>query len=182
MWMARAGEAGVLVDDFRSGSFVAIGWTALDDITHLKTREQFSRAVDAAYPGSKRMQVAASAGQAFRFVREMKPGDRILTYDPGKREYLLGTITGDYTYRPSKDHPYPQVKAVKWEGAVQRDRLSVSTRNSLGAIATLFQLPPMRPRRSNGNLQGCPRHPHLIVEVSEEATQVDLIYKLSTRC
>jgi len=24
----------------------------------------------------------------FRFVREMKPGDRVLTYDPATREYL----------------------------------------------------------------------------------------------
>ena len=118
MWMVRAGEGGVLVDAFRSGSFVAIGWTALGDMTQLKTREQFSKAVDAAYPGSKRMQVAASAGQAFRFAREMKPGDRILTYDPGKREYLIGTIAGDYTYKPSNDHPYPQVRAVKWDGSV----------------------------------------------------------------
>jgi restriction system protein len=36
----------------------------------------------------------------------------------------------------------PQQRAVKWRGTVSRDALTVSTRNSLGAIATLFQLPP----------------------------------------
>ena len=115
----------------------------------MKTREQFTKAVEKSYPGSRKMQVATSAGQAFRFVREMQPGDRVLTYDPGKREYLFGTITGDYTYKPNKDSTYPQLRSVKWDGDVQRDGLSVATRNSLGAIATLFMVRRlMRPTRS----------------------------------
>lgn len=85
MWMVRAGEGGVIVDDFRTGSFVAIGWPELGDMTALKSREQFTKAVEKTYPEQRKMQVAVSAGQVFRFVREMKPGDRILTYDPSQR-------------------------------------------------------------------------------------------------
>jgi restriction system protein len=35
----------------------------------------------------------------------------------------------------------PHIREVKWEGQVDRDRLSVATRNSLGAISTLFKVP-----------------------------------------
>ena len=177
MWMVRAGERGVLVDDFRKGSFVAIGWVELGDMGSLKSREQFSIAVEKAYPESRRMQVAVSAGQAYRFVREMKPGDRVLTYDPGQREYLLGTITGDYGYKPAKNRPYPQVRPVKWDGTVRRDLLSVSTRNSLGSIATLFQLPPEAGNEMEKLLVGAPVPSTAGPEMVEDETQVDLIYK-----
>lgn len=177
MWMVRAGERGVLVDDFRRGGFVAIGWVELGDLTPYKTREQFLKAVAKAYPESRKMQVAVSAGQAFRFVREMKVGDRILSYDPSQREYLLGTVTGDYVYKPSPDLPYPQLRAVKWDGSVKRDSLSVPTRNSLGAIATLFQLPPEAAAEMESRLAGVPVAAAAEDEPVEEETAVGLIYK-----
>lgn len=177
MWMVRAGEGGVHVDEFRAGSFVAIGWIEMGDMSALKTRDQFAKAVEKAYPGSRKMQVATSAGQAFRFVREMKPGDRVLTYDPGKREYLVGSITGDYTYKPNKDYTFPQVRTVKWDGSVQRDGLSVATRNSLGAIATLFQLPAEASDEIEKLAGGAHAAPQSAASVVEEETQVELIYK-----
>jgi restriction system protein len=177
MWMVRAGEGGVIVEDFKNSECVAIGWADLGDMAALQTREQFTKAVDKAYPGSRKMQIATSAGQTFRFVREMKPGDRILTYDPGKREYLVGTITGDYAYKPNAITDYPQVRSVKWDGSVKRDHLTVSTRNSLGAIATLFQLPPDAADEVAKLASGsAPSAPSPAATVEEE-NQVDLIFK-----
>lgn len=178
MWMVRAGEGGYLFEDFKSRSNVAIGWNEMGDMSGLKTREQFTKAIEKAYPEERKMQVAVSAGQNYRFVQEMKPGDRILTYDPTRREYLVGTIAGDYQYLPTQDHPFAQVRAVKWDGAVQRDALSVSTRNSLGAIATLFQLPPEATEEIERLLAGGP--PIKQAEAAtqqEDETQVDLLYK-----
>lgn len=177
MWMVRAGEGGVHIDEFRAGSFVAIGWADMGDMSALKTRDQFTKAVERVYPGSRKMQVAVSAGQAFRFVREMRPGDRVLTYDPGRREYLIGTITGDYTYKPGKESTYPQVRMVAWEGGVRRDSLSVSTRNSLGAIATLFQLPAEAADEIEKLAAGGAAPSQPVATSVEEETQVDLIYK-----
>ena len=177
MWMVRAGEGGVLVDDFRASAFVAIGWAEMGDMSHLKSREQFTKAVEKAYPDSRKMQIAVSAGQAFRFVREMKLGDWVLTYDPGQREYLVGTITGDYSYKPTKEHPFPQVRTVKWDGTVKRDTLSVSTRNSLGAISTLFQQPAEAADEMEKLLAGKPALSTVETELVEEETQVDLIFK-----
>lgn len=176
-WMVRAGEGGYLVQDFKSGSFVSIGWAQMGDMGELKSRDQFTKTVEKAYPDQRKMQVAVSAGQTYRFVREMKVGDRVLTYDSAQREYLVGTITGEYTYKPSPDHPYPQVRTVVWQGVVKRDQLSVNTRNSLGAIATLFLLPTEAADEIERLLSGSGGTAANGTKSEEEDTQVDLLYR-----
>jgi restriction system protein len=141
MWMVRAGEAGWRFEEFKAGSLVSIGWKELGDLTSLATRENFQRAVAAAYPSARKGQLAASTGQVFRFVREIKSGDAIVTYDRSERVYLVGTVVGDYEYAPHLSLEQPNIHRVTWRGTVARDVLSVSARNSLGAIATLFQVP-----------------------------------------
>lgn len=177
MWMVRAGEGGYQFEEFKSRSVVAIGWSEMGDVSALKTREQFVKAAEKAYPQSRKMQVATSAGQIYRFAREMKPGDRVLTYDPSRREYLVGDITGDYAYDRSADEFGPQIRKVKWVGAVKRDALSVSTRNSLGAIATLFQLPPEATDEITQLLAGVPKERTVVAGHEEDETQVDLLFK-----
>lgn len=177
MWMVRAGEGGVLVEEFRAGSYVAIGWPKLGDMAALKTRDQFTKAVEAAYPEQRKMQVAVSAGQTYRFVREIKVGDRVITYDPGLRAFLVGTIAGEYQHKPKKDSNHPQVRQVKWEGMVERDQLSVSSRNSLGAISTLFLVPPDAAEEIEKRLVAGPGGAQAAGESVEEQTQVDFIFK-----
>ena len=82
-----------------------------------------------------------SVGQLHRFRNEMEIGDRIVTYDPSCRVYLLGTISGDYRYDPSVDPDDPNARSVTWDGEVSRDLLTVATKNSLGSISTLFLVP-----------------------------------------
>jgi restriction system protein len=141
MWMVRAGEGSFRYEDFKSASRVSIGWLELGDLSELKTREDFARKVEKGTPGQKKLQVAVSAGQTYRFVREIKRGDSVVTYDSSARVYLVGTIASDYEYNPKEYPEQPNIRRVQWRGEVARDVLSVSTRNSLGAISTLFQIP-----------------------------------------
>jgi restriction system protein len=83
-----------------------------------------------------------AAGQLHRFRNETAIRDFVVTYDPGRRVYLVGTIAGDYRWDQVIDPEDPNVRSVKWKGEVSRDLLSVRSRNSLGAISTLFQLSP----------------------------------------
>ena len=73
-----------------------------------------------------------SAGQLHRFRNEMKAGDAVLTYDPSRRVYLVGQITGDYRWDPSPDPDDPNARPVQWRGEVSRDLLSTTSKNSLG--------------------------------------------------
>jgi restriction system protein len=176
MWMVRADTGGRLFEDFKKHSFVGIGWHDMGNMGGLKAREDFSQAVAKAWPENKPMQVASAAGQAYRFVREIKIGDRILTYDPSERMYLLGTVDDDYRYEPDRPGGFANVRRVKWEEEIARDRLSVATRNSLGAISTLFLVPS----EAAAEIEGLARKdgPSFSSDIQEEdAIQVDAILK-----
>ncbi|HLI18110.1 MAG TPA: restriction endonuclease [Rhodanobacteraceae bacterium] len=142
MWMVRAERGGILFDQFESESMVAIGWTDMGNMERLRSRDDFAIAAAAAYPNNTRAQTAASAGQAYRFVREMRVGDGVITYSPEQRVYLVGEIRGEYKYEPHRIENDPNVRDVEWTGRVPRDLLTLSAKNSLGAISTLFLVPP----------------------------------------
>ena len=131
-----------MIDEFRTESWVGIGWTALGDMNRLQSRADFTEAVAQSYPSMKLGQRASSAGQSFRFVREIALGDDVITYDRGERTYVVGEVTGEYEHRGAGSGEYPNIRRVRWQGTVTRDALSVAARNSLGAISTLFLIPP----------------------------------------
>src|SRR5690348_7607255 len=141
MWMVRAERGGILFDQFESESIVAIGWVEMGNMGHLKSRDDFVAAVTAAYPNNTRAQTATSAGQAYRFVREVQVGDAVITYSPEQRVYLIGKIRSEYKYEPRRIENDPNVRDVEWAGRVPRDLLTLSAKNSLGAISTLFLVP-----------------------------------------
>lgn len=140
-WMVRAGEGGWRFEEFERRSVVTIEWPEMGDLAELKTREDFVRRVAREYPGAKKGWIPSAAGQPYRFVREIKVGDAVVTYNPAERSYLVGKILSDYQYLPTQHPEEPHSRSVEWRGRVARDLLSVSTRNSLGAISTLFLIP-----------------------------------------
>ena len=81
-----------------------------------------------------------SAGQLWRFYNEINIGDTVVTYDPNSRAYYLGTVKSNYKY--SDKHEYHHFRDVEWEeGPHYRDELSTSSKNTLGAIMTIFLIP-----------------------------------------
>lgn len=180
MWMVRAGEAGFRFDDFKAGPRVSIGWYEMGNMGGLKTRDDFTAAVLTNYPSIRKGQIGSYAGQAYRFVREMKVGDAVVTYGPSERVYLVGTISGDYEYDQTVSPDQPNIRRVNWRGQVSRDALSVSARNSLGAISTLFQIPDevaqeIESKLAQGGAAPPTMSPLAVESVVEE--QVDDLYK-----
>jgi len=177
MWMVRADVGGRLFDEFKSQGIVAIGWQNLNDLSVFKSRDDFFTAVVKAKPDLRRTQAIVSASQAYRFVREMAVGDRMLTYDPSERVYAVGTIASEYIFDPTREE-FRNIRRIKWEGSVARDQLSVATRNSLGAISTLFQAPTEAAEEIEQLLKGKPPAPaDKVDEKEEEESQVDAILK-----
>ncbi len=140
-WMVRAQRGGRLYELFKEHSIVAIGWHELGDLTSATTRAALAERIHKVWPGGKPQADAMSVGQLHRFRTEMKAGDGVVTYDPSRRVYLVGTITGDYRWSLAFDSDNANIRDVAWKGEVSRDLLSVESRNSLGAISTLFLLP-----------------------------------------
>ncbi|GGB03593.1 restriction endonuclease [Brucella endophytica] len=138
--MVRAERDGRLFDAFKDVSAVAIGWNEVGDLSHVKTRKAIADLVAAAWPEMKPQSIAMATGQLYRFVNEIDVGDMIVTYNPSRRVYLVGEVTGPYRYDTSVDPEDAQFRPVRWHGEVSRDLLSVESRNSLGSISTLFRI------------------------------------------
>ena len=140
VWMVRAGRDSMFIEEFLTRQMIAIGWAKLGDISNVHSREQFSKIVGQAWPENNKFQNSASVGQVYRFREEVIPGTNVITYDSNRRIYHLGTVTGEYVYHPEYDPELVHTKAVKWDREISRDILSAGTKNSLGAISTIFCL------------------------------------------
>jgi restriction system protein len=137
MWMVRAGEHGRLFEDFRQHSIVAIDWDELGELTNIRDASEVRRKVEDTYKDSKPGSRAMTASQVSRFRFDFKENDYVVTYSPKSRKYLVGKIKGPYYYDVDRDE-YRNVRKTDWKGAVSRDDLSSPTRNTLGAISTIF--------------------------------------------
>ena len=91
-WMVRAGQRGFLIDEFRSRSCVAVGYSEMGDISGLDTPGQIALRHEEAYPDLSKNQRGASLGQLKRFLFQFREGDGVVSYDPNAREYLIGRI------------------------------------------------------------------------------------------
>lgn len=156
MWMIRAAEGGQLAGEFVEKKVVAIGWGAVGDLSALKDRAAILKKVESQWPDWKRGRQITTASQLARFVFEVKVGDRVVTYDSSQRVYHVGTITGEYSCLPGVTSPYDNVRSVHWQGDVDRDQLSVQTKNTLGSTLTLFRLPDSAASEIEAVLAGKP--------------------------
>lgn len=141
MWMVRAGEEAYAIEDFKSKKVVAIGWGETDWTTY-PDRDAIQAQMAKVYPDNSDGQNMAAANQIERFLHEIEIGDRVISYDPDNRRYLVGSIAGAPRHQPGLIEELHTCRSVTWGNVeVSRDELSVSTRNSLGAISTLFRVP-----------------------------------------
>jgi restriction system protein len=138
MWMVRAGHGGNYFGEFNEKNIVAIGWD-IGDISSIKTVDEIKQLVRKNYPEYSLGKLNISAGQIYRFKEEFNQKDYVLTYNPEERYYLMGKIQSKYEYN-TKLIEYPHIRHVEWIGSVQRDDLSTTTKNTLGAISTIFEI------------------------------------------
>lgn len=177
MWMVRAGEDAFLIDDFRKKNYISIGWNELGDISHVTDRNTIKELVEKnsdAYNYTKKSQINIAASQISRFLFDFRKGDYVLSYDPTNRVYLVGEIQSDYGY-DDKLSKYHHVRRVKWLGEVSRDKLSTSTRNTLGAISTIFQINEVAEKEIIGILEGKGKPEEISEETEEENLKEDMV-------
>jgi restriction system protein len=103
-------------------------------------REAFKARVAAVYPEFKPGAIPNSAGQLYRFVHEMKPGDWVAYPSKRDKKIHLGEVVGGYAYDPKTEPGYPNVRAVKWLRAVPRTQFSQGALYEIGSAMSLFQI------------------------------------------
>jgi restriction system protein len=140
MWMVRNGS-GDYVDEFLRQGIVAVGWKDAGSLENLKSRKAVIEQVQHTWPESKRMKTVVSGSQLDKIANVMKIGDRAITYDPSKRVYHIGKIVGQYAFDANAEGQLANRRKVVWLSQIERDRLSVPTKNSLGSTLTVFSVP-----------------------------------------
>lgn len=141
LWVVRAGRNAVHAERFLDEKMMTIGMSELVGAEALgDSRKELMERLEKVHPDWNKGRLANHAGQLFRFVSEIKVGDEVVTYDAATRRYLIGVVSSDARYEPAKIADLPYVRSVEWNRRVPRDALSVDTRNSLGAIQTIFRL------------------------------------------
>lgn len=141
-WMVRAGEDAYFIEGFLNQKVVAIGWNQVGNLNDLGDINGIKARVRKLYPNYKDGKVNISAAHLYKFRDEFQKGDNVITYDPRNRVYWLGEIASGYVYDPTIEQAMPNVRRVIWKKSIERDSLSPAAKNSLGAIATLFRVPP----------------------------------------
>ncbi|MGB7098294.1 MAG: hypothetical protein WBD95_05925 [Xanthobacteraceae bacterium] len=124
-------DGGNYAEDFVQQNIVGVGWKAAGSLKNLKTREEVIEQVKKTWPDYKQMKAVVSGSQLDKIANVMKTNDRVITYDPSKRIYHVGRIVGDYEFDPDAEDVLANRRKVKWEHTIDRDRLSVPTKNSL---------------------------------------------------
>jgi len=141
-WMVRAGRKGHLFDQFMDEGIVTIGWKAMGAVEPGISLDILKTKMLQTWPDWHPQKISMSAGQVNRFINEIKPGDTVVTYDPSQRIYKIGVSKGEYRYDDSADSDdHGHILKVNWQKDVPRDVLQPRTKNSLGAISTLFKIP-----------------------------------------
>ena len=141
VWMVRSGRHAANVDEFLDEGYIGVGF--LNDgkpVDGKAGRKELTKRISSMNPTWSASKVGNAAGQLFRFCREIKVGDQVVTYDPNRRRYLVGSVTTEVKTVLPTDRAYHHQREVTWTHRALRDSLSVASRNTLGAIQSLFLL------------------------------------------
>ncbi len=155
MWIVRC-DGGQLAEAFIDQQMVALGWRDVGSLKGIDARDKIIARVKEVWPEYKPMKAVIAGSQLNKLANVMKIGDRVMTYDPSKRIYHIGKIAGEYEFCPAEDERKVHRRKVKWEGQVDRDSLSVPTKNSLGSTLSVFELSPAAVSEIDAVLKGIP--------------------------
>jgi len=149
-WGIRLGTGGKLSDICRKNSYITIGWhdRGFGDLSWLlkedsgkgkkKLFDLYKKTLGKNWKEKKKHQ-EKSVGQIFKFVKEMKNGDIVLSPTP-RRTVIIGRVVGDVYWAGIDECKYRHRRKVKWIKEVNRDDLSQSLRYSLGSLLTVFRI------------------------------------------
>ncbi|WP_063819345.1 hypothetical protein [Herbidospora cretacea] len=139
-WLVRLGSTGEREEAALSSGHVILGWSELDDLSGCELREDLATLVAQAYPEASKAVRSNWTGQLWRFTKEMRPGDFVVS--PLKNgKVAIGEITGDYLFDASAEPEFRQLRPVKWHRTnISKSVIKQDLRNSMGSLLTVCGL------------------------------------------
>ena len=129
-WRIQPDSNGKAWPEWRDGSFIAIGWPKLGDISDVdEAAFEFQRAHIAEDDGAY---TAKGAGQVWTF-RNLKVGDRIVINQGWSKVFAIGTVTGAYRFVASASMPHQL--PVQWDSLAAREINKQGWSNTLNEVS-----------------------------------------------
>ncbi|WP_298425319.1 restriction endonuclease [Rhodoblastus sp.] len=142
VWAVRAGGESEADPLFIEHGQIALSFRdANEDLSALPAqraafKDVFARTSGETKPGA----IPVQAGQLFRFVHEMKIGDRVIYPRKIDRTLLWGEVSTPYIYDRSANPDFPHRRGVRWLASLSRDLFSQGALYELGSVLTLFEV------------------------------------------
>ncbi|PMC35501.1 restriction endonuclease [Bacillus sp. UMB0899] len=177
-WMIRAGDHNELIPVWKNRGIASIGWPKLENPKQYSTKDEMMAKANIVFVESKPNSRSSWVSQVWRFSREIKKGDQVITYFREKREYMVGTVLEPHFYDESIGDPaYPNNIKVDWEEiTVERDLLSQAAKNSLGSVLTVFRVDEW-----GNEIENLIEHPFSDPEPIDEAEEDEIIEDLVSK-
>ena len=95
IWMVR-NPGGQHAQELLEKSVVGIGWSQVAPMVKgANSPADFYEIIKKVYPENRGQEIVNAGRQLFKFFRELRVGDSVLTYDSPRRIYHIGTIAGE---------------------------------------------------------------------------------------
>jgi restriction system protein len=142
VWAVRAGGDSEADPLFIEHGQIAVSFRDADqDVSAVPPQRAAFKDVFARTNGEiKPAAIPVQAGQLFRFVHEMKIGDRVVYPRKIDRTLLWGEISTPYIYDRSGNAEFPHRRGVRWLASLSRDDFSQGALYELGSVLTLFEV------------------------------------------
>lgn len=136
-WVVRMGRGGKYVSKVKEKKMIALGWSDLEQpLSEYKNIDDLKKDVEQAYPDGSSAQ---TAGQLWRFYKEIKKGDIALIPVPFERTIIVTEVASSYCYKENS-FPYPHRRKINILKTISRDNCSLSLKNSLGGLLTIYSV------------------------------------------
>lgn len=146
-WLVRTGSrqrAFSVADDCWRLQCIAVSWSDwLDGDLRDKDENQIVDALLASHPSASAGSIGAHRRQLMDFRDNIRIGDLVISPDWRSERLMVGTITGDYDYRPdlgleSNGLIFRHVHPVDWSLKIRRDGLPAREQRALNLPPTIY--------------------------------------------
>ena len=146
IWAVRAGSSGQMDQVFLDSGQLALSFPEVSDASLLPaSRGAIKAAFAEAGTGIRQESIPAQAGQLFRFIHEMRIGDRVIYPRKSDRTLRWGEVTGPYLYESAKNAEYCHRRSVSWLAKAPRENFSQGALYELGSVLSLFEVKSFAP-------------------------------------
>ena len=114
-WIYSPGDNACKWDAFYEAGIMAIGWSAIGDLTAFGNKDDMKKKMKETYGDQYTYKNAAHA--TWQFANEIKPGDVVFVKKGMYKIVGRGVVSGEYQYKPEledEDYEYGHIRTVDW--------------------------------------------------------------------